>query len=43
MDGGKFDWVKVRTGYVNELLQCNFYQFLDGNDHEMGSECTIDF
>ena len=41
MDGGKFDWVKVRTSYVNDLLMCNFYSFLDGNDHEMGSGCTI--
>ena len=41
MDGGRFDWVKVRTSYVNDLLACNFYSFLDGNDHEMGSECTV--
>ena len=41
MDGGRFDWVKVRTTDVNDLLMCNFYSFLDGNDHEMGSGCTI--
>ena len=40
MDGGKFDWCKVRTS-DNDVIQCNFYRFLDNGDYEAGSECKI--
>ena len=40
LDGGKFDWIKVRTS-DDRVFQCNFYQFLDNNDLEKGSECKL--
>ena len=40
LDGGKFDWVKVGTS-GGDIMQCNFYMFLDGDMQEVGSECKL--
>ena len=38
-DGGQFDYVVVYT--QEEVAKCFFHKFLDGNDQEVGSECSV--
>ena len=39
-DGGKFDWMKVRSR-EGDIMECKFYEVLDNNSEEIGRECTI--
>ena len=39
MDGGQFDYVVVNT--QDQMAKCSFFKFLDGNDSEVGSDCTV--
>ncbi len=38
-DGGQFDYVAVYT--QSETVKCFFHKYLDDNDFELGSGCTV--
>ena len=38
-DGGQFDYVTVVT--QTETVKCFFHKYLDDNDYELGSGCTV--